>query len=499
MRILKTFIILLACIQTLSGQAFDASVDPVHQKMGQFYDREVIPLPEGETMEIGSIALLPDQKVAVATRRGFVWICEGAFGDDLTQVKWTKAYDGLHEPLGMYYKDGSIYFTDRDQFGKITDTDGDGRFDVLESINSDFGITGDYHEYNFGSMPDKEGNVWAVLCLTGSAGAKADWRGWAVRFTPDGKMLPTCSGIRSPGGIGFDIEGNAYYTDNQGFWNGTSCLKHLVPGKFMGNYSGNIFYEKAPHMGAEPPTIPVELEKTITLAKARDIVPQLVPPAIQFPHAKMGQSPTAVFPDHTGGKFGVFAGQTLVGEVTHSEVQRVHLETVNGVRQGAAFKMFGGFNCGVVSAKLSDDGHLFLGCTNRGWGARGGSPFSFERVKWNGKTPFEMKTMEAQPNGFKCTFTKPVNKELAGNPASYEMDAWTYYYVKGYGSPEVEQTKPVINSVTVAEDGLSVTLEVSGLVKGHIHALNYPKLVSAEGEEIWHPTAYYTLNEIPKG
>ena len=35
-----------------------------------FYLRDEIPLPKGEVMEIGSIALMPDKKVAVTTRRG---------------------------------------------------------------------------------------------------------------------------------------------------------------------------------------------------------------------------------------------------------------------------------------------------------------------------------------------------------------------------------------------------------------------------------------------
>ncbi|MGB2092068.1 MAG: hypothetical protein ACPH2J_09250, partial [Akkermansiaceae bacterium] len=57
----------------------------------EFYLREEIPLPKGEVMEIGSIALMPDKKVAVTTRRGDLWICEGAYGEDLSKVKWTLA------------------------------------------------------------------------------------------------------------------------------------------------------------------------------------------------------------------------------------------------------------------------------------------------------------------------------------------------------------------------------------------------------------------------
>jgi len=323
----------------------DSPLFKADEKMAEFYTREEIPLPRGEVMEMSSIALMPDEKVAVTNRRGEVWI--------------------------------ALYFTDRDQFGKLIDRDGDGRTDVVETICDDWGINGDYHEYAFGSEPDAEGNVWTVLCLTGSAKAGSDFRGWCVRVTPDGEMIPTCSGIRSPGGIGFDTEGHAYYTDNQGLWNGTSCLKHLVPGKFMGNYTGNVYYKLVPGMGAEPKPVPA---KGMTIDKARAMVPELVPPAIQLPHAKVGQSPTAIVPDHTGGRFGPFGTQVLVGEQTHSEVQRVFLETVNGVRQGCVWKLLNGFRAGIVPMRLSDEGVLFVGGTNRGWSSYGGKAFTFERI-----------------------------------------------------------------------------------------------------------------------
>ena len=39
--------------------------------------------------------------------------------------------------------------------------------------------------------------MWVVLCLTGSFTSESTFRGWCLRITPDGKSIPTCSGIRS--------------------------------------------------------------------------------------------------------------------------------------------------------------------------------------------------------------------------------------------------------------------------------------------------------------
>lgn len=462
------------------------------QTQSDFYLREEIPLPKGEIMEISSIALMPEDKVAVATRRGDVWICSGAYGDDLSKVTWKKFAFGLHEPLGMYYQKGSLFLTQRPDFSRIQDSDGDGTADVFETINSDWGISGDYHEYAFGSTPDKNGDVWVSLCLTGSFVAKANWRGWTVRITPDGKMIPTCSGVRSPGGIGFNAEGDAFYTDNQGIWNGSSSLKWLKPGSFQGAPIGNEYHKLANL--PEPPT-PKDGSRILT---ERILYPDYIPPAVILPHGKVGQSPTGIQADLSGGKFGPWKNQVYIGEQTHSQVQRVFLEKVNGLYQGAVFHMLEGFEAGLIPIRLDQEkGVLFAGGSNRGWASRGSKPFTFERVKWTGKTPFEILTMEAEPDGFTLTFTEPVDETTAVNPASYSMEAWTYILQSKYGSPEVDQAAPTIKAAKLSADKKSVRLTIDGLVRGHVHHLTVNGVKSKSGDSIWHPDAYYTLNEIP--
>ena len=146
--------------------------------------------------------------------------------------------------------------------------------------------------------------------------------------------------------------------------------------------------------------------------------------------------------------------------------------------------------------RLSDDGTLFVGGSNRGWASRGGKPFTFERVRWTGKTPFEILEMRAKPDGFELSFTEAVDPKTI-KPESFSMTAWTYIYQSKYGSPEVDQATPVIKSATASADGKSVRLVIEGLVKGHVHHLTSSGVRSASGNQLWHQDAYYTLNEIP--
>ncbi|MFM8905290.1 MAG: hypothetical protein ACKOIB_08620, partial [Verrucomicrobiota bacterium] len=74
---------------------------------------------------------------------------------------------------------------------------------------------------------------------------------------------------------------------------------------------------------------------------------------------------------------------------------------------------------------------------------------------------------------------------------------FTYIYQSSYGSPEVDQTEPTVKSAVVSADGLRVRLVVDGLVRGHVHHLVVTAVKSKSGDALWHPEAWYTLNEIP--
>ncbi len=474
---------------------FALAADPVPVE-NDVYRLTTFKIPEGVVLEAGAMDLLPDGRLAVSSRRGEIWLVEKPFDADPGQMKWTRFAHGLHEVLGVTQRDGWLYITQRGDVSRIKDSDGDDVADVFEVVNDEWEVNGDYHEYAFGSKFDKDGNLWVVLCLTGSFSSECKYRGWCLRITPDGKMIPTCSGIRSPGGIGANAQGDMFYTDNQGPWNGTCGLKHLWPGKFVGHPGGFKWYdlpEAKAAMGAKP-LEPMTKSRFMTEAAK---IPEYVPPVILFPYKKMGQSASGVACDVSKGKFGPFAEQVFVGDQTNSTVMRCFLEKVDGYYQGACFPFREGFGSGTL-ALLQDGKSMFVGGTNRGWGSRGNKPFALERIDWTGKTPFEIHEMRAKPDGFELTFTQPVDAMAAGDVKSYAMIAYTYIYQGDYGSPEVDFTNPVITSAKVSADRKSVRLAVDGLQAGHIHELTAAGVKAESGIPLLHKEAYYTLSRIPK-
>ncbi|HEY5312570.1 MAG TPA: hypothetical protein VIK18_08620, partial [Pirellulales bacterium] len=313
------------------------------------------------------------------------------------------------------------------------------------------------------------------------------------RVTPEGKLVPTASGLRSPGGIGMNAAGDMFYTDNQGPWNGVCTLRHLAPGSFQGNPESNVWYDRAPNMGPRP----AEPESGGRWMKEAARIPQLLPPAILFPYPKMGQSASGIVCDTSGGKFGPFAGQMLVADQSHSTLMRVDLERVNGRYQGACFPFRQGFASGNLPLLQAPDGSLLVGGTNRGWSSRGPQPYALQRLVWTGRRPFEVLAMHAASDGFELSFTEPLERKAAASVASYSMSTYTYIYHKTYGSPEVDATTPKLKAATVSADGLRVRLVVDGLQAGHVHELHLDGVRSKSGRPLLHAEAYYTLNYVP--
>ena len=463
------------------------------EEEAKYYKLVDVPLPEELAVEAGSFEVMPDQKkLAVATRRGDIYLVDGAF-DEHPEPKFSKYASGLDEVFGMAYRDGSFFVTQQTEVTRISDQDGDGRADRFDTLSDKWGFR-NYHEFSFGSKPDAEGNIWVTLCLSKSYHSWVPFRGWCVKVTPEGETIPVCSGIRSPCGIGPNEHGVMFYAESQGPWNGSCSLKVLEPGGFMGHPISFNWYELAPELGEAPivPNTPSRLEVE------RERVKELVPYAVVFPYKRMGRSISGFMVDQTGGKFGPFENQIFIGDFSLGVVMRATTEKVNGVWQGACYPFREGFDTGLLAVQFTPDGNLIAGGTNRGWPVRGPKAYAVQRLDWTGVVPFEIKEVKAKPIGFELIFTKPVDPAIASKPETYQLKTFTHKYRQGYGSPEVDQTEPTATAASVSEDGLTVQIKVDGLVQGHVHDFFLPNMRSKEDELLLHASAHYTLNEIPK-
>ena len=489
----------LSAIAAVPKEPFSESLA---KRESAYYKTEAFPLPPGCVLEVGGLAVRPDGTLVACTRRGEVWLVRDSNAADISAAKWSRFASGLHEPLGLIAPDDrTAILTQRTEITKLVDTTGDGVADEYATVADGWGASGNYHEFSFGPAVGPDGTYYITLNVAfgGGAQGRAAWRGWCLKVDPKtGKFEPWACGLRSPNSVGVAPDGEPFYCDNQGEWVATNKMHHLKRGGFFGHAAGLAWAKQSPFADALPSepkpgrwydgTDPDD-------PKAAKVYPALDPPCIWFPYAKMGQSVSQPVWDTTGGKFGPFAGQCFVGDITRATVMRVALEKVNGVYQGAAMPFRGGFQCGVNRLAFGPDGTMYVGETNRGWGSVGGKPYGLERVTFAGGVPFEVHHVSVTPSGFDVAFTKPV---AAAGADAVAVSSYTYPYWSKYGAPETDTRAEPVAAVARSADGLTLSVRGLKLQKGRVYEILPKGVRSADGEAVLHPEVYYTLNEVPK-
>ncbi len=489
-----------------------------------YYKIITIPTPEGILLEGGGVATLPDGRIAVSTRRGDVWTIENPNMENGSLPQFRLFASGLHEALGLAYHDGSLYVAQRGELTKLTDKNGDGKADIYETVYA-WPLSGHYHEYSFGPKIAPDGSFF----VTGNVAfgneewwrgeSRVPWRGWTMKIHPDGTMEPWATGMRSPCGLGM-IDGELFYDDNQGDWQGSGGIFHVTKGSFTGHPAGlrwtsepnspvkltteelyaKVDQRQVKHEGqyVKPENIADEKNPDFFF-QLKDAFPEIKLPAVWLPHGVLGISNAEIISDDTKGKFGPFAGQVFVGDQGQSKIVRVVLEKVKGEYQGVAFDFRSGFQSGVLRMNWGNDGSMFAGLTNRGWGSAGTATSGLQRLVWTGKVPMEMKTVNAMPDGFEIEFTHPVDQKLAQDLNSYIGRSYIYKYHPVYGSPTVNEEKLNIRGVKVSPDGMKVRVVIDNLRQFYLHEINVAGIRSKDGLPVLHSTAYYTLNNVPEG
>src|SRR5262249_8044933 len=135
----------LAVIALIAQSAEAQTVEDDYYRIHRF------PMHDRLVLEVGAIEPLADGKLAIATRRGEIYLLDKPLSENLDEVEFKLFASGMHEILGLAWRDGWLYCVQRPEVTRIKDTNGDGRADVFETVSDAWGITGDYHEYAFGS------------------------------------------------------------------------------------------------------------------------------------------------------------------------------------------------------------------------------------------------------------------------------------------------------------------------------------------------------------
>ncbi len=455
-----------------------------------------------QLFEPTGIAVAKDGTIVVATRSAGVW--------RIRDGKWSLFAEGTYEALGVWIEDDKgdkFVVMQKPELTRMSDTTGDGRADLFETVCDDYGFHANYHEYAHGPVRDAKGNYYFALNLSHGGNERTSWRaggpymgsmggyrGWACRVTPEGKFEPYANGLRSPAGLGVDPDGRLWYAENQGEYVGSSKVVPLEQGKFYGHLSGLV-------------SLPGKMKPDSPELKFDKWKEKIRKGAVWLPHGKVANSPGHPAWDLTGGKFGPYKKQMFLGDQTMSNLFRVTVEKVKGMDQGCVVSFARFFASGVMRPVFLPDGSLLIGQTGRGWGAFGGQQASLQRIIYDGKTiAAAIHRVNSAKDGFIMHFTQPISDKVSEDElAGYlKVQSWFYTNTGRYGSPEHDKRADVIERVQLNKDRKSVLLKVKGFGDGdkwlnriyHIH-IPETKKIFGDAPVKNKLTSFFTLRAIP--
>ncbi|WP_111643228.1 family 16 glycoside hydrolase [Marinimicrobium alkaliphilum] len=438
--------------------------------------------------------------IVVATRTAGIWrIVDG---------HWELFAEGLFDSLGVVIEDDrgdSLVVGQKAELTRVADTTGDGRADTYQTLFDGFSFHSNYHTYMHGPVRGGDGAYYFAMNLAHDneavykadgeyMGSQGGYNGWAFRVTPNGEAERYAFGLRSPAGFGVAPDGQVWYTENQGEFVSTSKLFTLERDTFYGHPSALV--DKP---GLTPDSPELAWEK-VADTRAREV--------LLFPQNKVANSPGHIAWDTTEGKFGPFGGHLWVGDQTQSNLLRLVLEEVNGVKQGAIIPFAANMESGVMRPVFLPDGSLLIGQTGRGWRARGGHVASLQRIVWDGETlPESIYEVSARNSGFDVTLTWALPREVteAQLLEALRIESWTYRDAPDYGSPELDGREEKVAGIRLSSDRRSLRVELASAEIPDVHPQQVGRVyhlslatdgLAKQAPERLH--AYYTLHQFRK-
>ncbi|MEZ4828614.1 MAG: cytochrome C, partial [Bacteroidia bacterium] len=414
--------------------------------------------PEGFHPRVGGLDFLPDGRMVVCTWDGYVYLLGNLQQPDPEKIEVKTIAEGLAEPLGLKVVDGKIYVLQKQELTLLIDHNGDDVADEYANICNSWPVSANYHEFAFG-LEYKDGFFYATLSSPlGKAEPHYPERGSAIKINGEtGSYEVIANGFRTPNGLGMSPEGTLFVSDNQGNWLPANKIVEVRKGAFYGYRSRD-------------PELMKDWEETA--------------PMLWLQQADIANSPSQMIFSQDG----PYTGQILVGDVTHGGVKRVFTEKVNGVSQGVTFRFTQGLESGVNRLRYGPDGAIYTGGVGAAgnWGQEGKDRYGLQRLRYNGKTTFEMLAVRAKADGMEIEFTEPLPEGSILSPEDFGIKQWRYVPTPAYGGPKTDEKTLEVSRIAISPERNKVRLYLGEMEKGHVIYLHLsPRIKSQFGQQLW--------------
>ena len=112
--------------------------------------------------------------------------------------------------------------------------------------------------------------------------------------------------------------------------------------------------------------------------------------------------------------------------------------------------------------------------------------------------PAEILRVNLLKDGFRVTFTRPLDRATATNTDHYSTRHFELAWQAAYGTAPSHSTTVKPTSALLSEDDLSVHLKLPELLPEKLYEFRIDGLRTRTGNASTHPLAFYTLNRLLK-
>ena len=365
---------------------------------------------------------LPDGRIAVCTCHGDVWLVKVV--EKKLECHWQRYATGLYHPLGLKVVDGKVVVLERGQLTRLHDENSDGEADFYECVCNDWHTGNGEHSYDTCLETDPQGNFY--FFKTGDTHLPSG--GCLMKVSKDGSKAEVfATGFRHPIGMGMSPTGVLTGADQEGNWMPATRIDQYKKGGFYGDM-------RAAHRDPLPKTydgplcwLPREVDNS---AGGQTWVPG-EPTVSTVGSTSWAKSPLAGLPLHFS--YGRCRPFVLLRQ-----------EFPDGTVQGGVAGLPIQFLSGVCRGRFHRaDGNLYV-CGLNGWQTAAKADGCLQRVRLTGKQLDTVVKHEVTDTGVTLTFTRPLDKNAAENPANYKAAWWNYIWRAEYGSKRWKVSNPKV-------------------------------------------------------
>ena len=368
-----------------------------------------IPLPEdnpwGRRVRCADVAFLTEDRAALVTYDGDVWLIDGLNDPDLSKVRWSRFASGLHEPLALAIADGLIQVATKNGIVRLHDADGNGEADWYQNFSDAMRQSQSTRSFPLDMDIGPDGSTYVSAGGITLGGSGTPFAGGIARIAPDGRTAELVSqGAREPYFAVHPTTGIITGTDQQGNYIPSSVCYMIRPGDHFG------FGIKTPE--------------------------RLTPPLAWIPHTEDNSSASQVW--LTSHQFGHLSGKLLHLSYGNGGLFLICPDLEATIPQGAVIPLGINTRIPLLQGRMHPSGSSVYLAGFKIYDSRAFNQWALARMRFSSEAITTPVNARSCADGVILEFAEPLDPASV-NAEKVIAQAWNYQRSSTYGSGRYRQ------------------------------------------------------------